>query len=124
LERQQLRPASFLLGSMPPSELPSPLLLRPRCHRVAISPWLQRWTRLGFTTVLHFIELPSADFALARVLSRVLAGGHHIPEQDVRRRFDRGKRLFVELYKDAFDISYHWFSDEDGLRLLSKRPDE
>jgi predicted ABC-type ATPase len=81
---------------------------------------VQRWSALGFLTVLHFIELPSADFALARVRARVAAGGHDIPEDDVRRRFDRGKRLFVELYKNAFDASYHWFSDEAGLRLLSK----
>jgi predicted ABC-type ATPase len=85
-------------------------------------PRLRRWSKLGFSTVLHFIELPSADFAVARVRARVIAGGHDIPEEDVRRRFDRGKALFLELYKDAFDVSYHWFSDDDGLRLLSKHP--
>lgn len=62
-------------------------------------PRLRRWSELGFRTVLHFIELPSADFAVQRVLARVAAGGHPIPEEDVRRRFDRGKRLFLELYK-------------------------
>lgn len=85
-------------------------------------PRLRRWSQLGFTTVVHFIELPSADFAVARVRARVAAGGHHIPEEDVRRRFDRGRRLFLEVYKEAFDVSYHWFSDDDGLRLLSKQP--
>jgi len=83
---------------------------------------LRRWSALGFKTVLHFIELPSADVAVARVLARVAAGGHDIPEDDVRRRFDRGRRLFLELYRDAFDVSYHWFSDENGLRLLAKHP--
>ena len=83
---------------------------------------VRRWSELGFRTVLHFIELPSADFAVARVRARVAAGGHAIPEDDIRRRFERGKRLFDELYKDSFDVSYHWFSDEDGLRLLSKHP--
>jgi predicted ABC-type ATPase len=82
----------------------------------------QRWAGLGFRTILHFIELPSADFALARVRARVAAGGHDIPEADIRRRFERGRRLFLELYQGLFDLSYHWFSDEDGLRLLSKHP--
>ena len=54
-----------------------------------------RQVELGFRTVLHFIELPSADFAVARVRARVAAGGHDIPEDDVRRRFDRGRRLFT-----------------------------
>ncbi len=44
----------------------------------------------GFRTVLHFIELPSPDFAVARVQALVDAGGHDIAEEDVRRRFDRG----------------------------------
>lgn len=83
---------------------------------------VRRWSELGFTTVLHFIELPSADFAVARVRARVAAGGHDIPENDIRRRFERGRRFYDELYREAFDVSYHWFSDEDGLRLLDKHP--
>lgn len=83
---------------------------------------LRRWSGLGFTTVLHFIELPSPDLAVARVQARVNAGGHDIPDEDVRRRFDRGKQLFLAVYNEAFDVSYHWFSDDDGLRLLRKRP--
>lgn len=84
---------------------------------------LRRWSQLGFVTVIHFIELPSPDFAIARVRARVAAGGHAIPEEDVRRRFDRGLKLFLEVYNKAFDVSYYWFSDEDGLRLLSMHPD-
>lgn len=86
------------------------------------APRLRRWSELGFKTVLHFIELPSADFAVARVRARVAAGGHNIPEDDVRRRFDRGVQLFRELYRDLFDVWYHWFSDDDGLRLHSRHP--
>lgn len=81
---------------------------------------VRHWSELGFTTVLHFIELASADVAVARVQARVSKGGHSIPEDDIRRRFDRGRRLFLELYKNLFDFSCHWFSDEDGLRLLSE----
>ena len=82
---------------------------------------VRRWSELGFRTVLHFIELPSPEFAVARVRARVDAGGHDIAEEDVRRRFDRGLRLFSEVYQDEFNVSYHWFSDDDGLRLLSER---
>lgn len=70
-------------------------------------PRLRRWRSLGYRTVLHFIELPSADFAVERVRARVAAGGHNIPEEDIRRRFERGRRLFLELYRNAFDVSYH-----------------
>jgi predicted ABC-type ATPase len=82
----------------------------------------RRWGQLGFRTELHFIELPSADFAVERVRARVAAGGHHIPESDIRRRFARGKRLFFEVYNLVPDVSYHWFSNSNDLSLVSKRP--
>jgi predicted ABC-type ATPase len=39
---------------------------------------------------LVFLSLPYADMAVARVAARVAQGGHHVPEPDIRRRFDSG----------------------------------
>ena len=58
---------------------------------------LKRWSTHGYRISLHFIELPSADEAVMRVSQRVAAGGHSVPEADVRRRFERGLRLFGSL---------------------------
>lgn len=82
-------------------------------------PRVRRWTSLGYHTVLHFIEVPSADFALARVAARVAAGGHDIPEDDVRRRFARGKLLFHDVYRSLVPEWYHWRSDEHGVHFVS-----
>lgn len=79
---------------------------------------LKRWSKHGYHISLHFIELPSADEAVMRVSQRVAAGGHSVPETDVRRRFERGLLLFGEVYKPLVDEWYHWFSDERGLRLV------
>jgi predicted ABC-type ATPase len=73
-------------------------------------------------TELHFIELPSPEFAVERVRGRVQSGGHGIPEADIRRRFVRGRQLFAGVYKGIPDVCYHWFSDSDGLRFVSRRP--
>jgi len=78
------------------------------------------WSRLGYRTTLHFIELPSADYAVERVARRVAAGGHPVPEADVRRRFQRGLRLFQTVFKPLPDRWYHWFSDDGGLRLVDQ----
>jgi predicted ABC-type ATPase len=78
---------------------------------------LKAWTDVGYRTSLHFIELPSADYAVQRVATRVAAGGHAVPEADIRRRFDRGLLLFPAVYKSLVDRWYHWFSDARGLRL-------
>ena len=80
---------------------------------------LHRWKNTGFSTTLHFIEVPSEDFAVARVRARVAAGGHDIPEPDIRRRFRRGRELFFGVYKTHVDRWFHWVSDDEGLRLVA-----
>jgi len=83
---------------------------------------ISRWKASGFVVSLHFIELGSADYAVERVRRRVQAGGHAIPEPDIRRRFARGLRLFHLAYKPLVDDWYHWFSDDQGLRFVERGP--
>jgi predicted ABC-type ATPase len=78
---------------------------------------IKSWRAWSYRVSLHFIELPSEDFAVRRVAMRVAAGGHSVPEVDVRRRYHRGLALFEQVYKPLVDEWYHWFSDEGGLRL-------
>jgi predicted ABC-type ATPase len=78
---------------------------------------IRSWRSWGYHVALHFIELPSEDFAVRRVAMRVAAGGHAVPEGDVRRRYHRGLALFNQTYKPLVDEWYHWFSDDEGLRL-------
>lgn len=78
---------------------------------------IRLWTASGYRVCLHFIEVPSEDFAVQRVAMRVAAGGHSVPEPDVRRRYHRGLALFAQVYKPIVDEWYHWYSDHGGLRL-------
>jgi len=39
----------------------------------------------------------------ARVQLRVQAGGHDVPEASIRRRFSRGLRNFLDLYRGLAD---------------------
>lgn len=57
----------------------------------------------GYRCHLMFFWLPSADMAVPRVAQRVLTGGHAIPEDVVRRRYDRGMENFFNVYADAVD---------------------
>lgn len=81
---------------------------------------IKAWTALGHRTTLHFIELPSAEYAIDRVARRVAAGGHTVPEEDIRRRFHRGLQLFEAVFKPLPDRWYHWFSDDGGLRIVDQ----
>jgi predicted ABC-type ATPase len=80
---------------------------------------VRAWKASGYRVVLHFIRLPSADFAVQRVATRVAMGGHSIPERDVRRRFQRGLELFDAVYKPEVPEWYEWFSNSSGLSLVS-----
>lgn len=67
---------------------------------------MRLWRVAGYRVALHFIELPSEDFAVRRVAMRVAAGGHDVPELDIRRRFHRGLALFEQVYKALVDEWY------------------
>ena len=45
--------------------------------------------RFGFEIVLVYIGTNNVETNLARIRARVLAGGHDVPEADVRRRYGR-----------------------------------
>lgn len=64
---------------------------------------ISEWQRLGYHVKLIFLSLPNVDIALARIAARVAQGGHNVPEQTVRRRFDAGLQNFEKLYKNIVD---------------------
>ncbi len=67
---------------------------------------------LGYCVKLYFLQLPSPDVAIARVSQRVEMGGHHIPKDDIRRRFHSGWGNFQRIYKGLVDESLTWGSGE------------
>ncbi len=67
---------------------------------------IPRWQDAGFTVVLFFLWLPSADLAVERVATRVRQGGHDIPEPDIRRRHTRGIVNLGTLYLPRVDAAY------------------
>jgi len=67
------------------------------------APLFRRLRQEGYRINLFFLWIPDADMAVARVADRVRRGGHHIPEDDIRRRHVRGMYNFVEVYRPLFD---------------------
>jgi len=57
----------------------------------------------GYRVSIVFLWLRHVDLAIDRVAARVKLGGHDIPEETVRRRFDRGVNNFFELYQPIAD---------------------
>lgn len=64
---------------------------------------IREWQKIGYHVKLIFLSLPAADVAIARVAARVAQGGHNIPEEVIRRRFDHGFLNFQNLYQTVVD---------------------
>ena len=71
---------------------------------------IPRWHEKGYLVELVFLSLPSAEAALERVAYRVAQGGHSIPEDVVRRRFESGMRNFKEVYRPIVD-KWTWYDN-------------
>ena len=64
---------------------------------------INAWKAAGYSVKIIFLKLPSAEEAIARVRQRVKLGGHHVPDEVVRRRFSQGWSNFTVLYRPLVD---------------------
>ena len=80
---------------------------------------IQRLETAGYHTNLIFVALPDVETALARVAARVIAGGHHIPEETVRRRFKAGLHYFFTTYRFRVNEWSLWDNSNDKPVLVA-----
>ena len=64
---------------------------------------IPEWQEQGYHVALHFFRLSSPEKAIERVAQRVREGGHHVPEDVIRRRVVAGLRNFQEVYREIVD---------------------
>jgi predicted ABC-type ATPase len=65
--------------------------------------YIKKAKKLNFKVVLIYLFLENENSNIARVKQRVLNGGHHIPQEDIIRRYYRSRKLFYHTYKDIVD---------------------
>ena len=75
----------------------------------------------GYELHLFFLWIPSPELAIARIKDRVLEGGHHVPMDDVRRRFTRGINNFFTLYEPLLDSWILFDNSKAKPILIAKR---
>jgi predicted ABC-type ATPase len=73
----------------------------------------------GFEVVLVYIGTESVEINLTRIRNRVLAGGHDVPGEDVRRRYIRSLENLAIAIKRADHTILFDNSTEDGYRLIA-----
>ena len=74
----------------------------------------------GFELEIHYLTLPDPEVAIRRVRARVLMGGHHVEDEDVRRRFYRSRENFVKLYLPLATRWVVWDASLDRPKQLAR----
>ena len=72
---------------------------------------VNRAKNLGYDVTIAYVYVDSPEFCLERIRVRVQNGGHDVPADDVRRRYDRSKSNFVSLYAP---LANHWMLYYNG----------
>jgi predicted ABC-type ATPase len=83
-------------------------------------PLLKEMRESGYEVQIYYLWLRSVDLALERVANRVAAGGHDVPEETVRRRFERGLHNLFHLYPDLVDSWILFDNSGDTPRVVAK----
>jgi predicted ABC-type ATPase len=66
---------------------------------------IEKTKKKGYEIMLVYFWLKSPDLAVERVQNRVIAGGHSIPENVIRRRYWSGMRNLFNIY---IPLSNRW----------------
>lgn len=80
---------------------------------------ITQWQAKGYRVLLFFLALPSQEAAIERVAFRVKQKGHNIPEDVIRRRFDRGLANFEKIYKPLVNEWWHYNNEGDHPILIA-----
>lgn len=81
---------------------------------------LQRAKQRGYAIELHFVWIPDPREAIRRVRQRVTEGGHHVPANDIRRRFARSIEHFLSDYADLANKWFLWDNSTPPAKLLAQ----
>ncbi|MDY3554301.1 zeta toxin family protein [Gemmata sp. JC717] len=84
----------------------------------AYARWLRELAQSGYAVHLLYYWLRSPDMAIRRVAERVRAGGHHVPDDTIRRRYSRSVRNFLDLYRPVV-TTWQVYDNSEERRLVA-----
>lgn len=73
----------------------------------------------NYQITIIFLFADSPEILIERIAERVKKGGHFVPDEDVRRRFVRGKQNFWNVYKNLADSWFLYYNMKDDFQLVA-----
>ena len=94
------------------------LIVESTLSGVSLKKYLAEAKKSNYRISIYFIYLDSAELCVKRISSRVALGGHHVPPDDVRRRFHRSNKNFWNIYKELADKWSLIFNAGDDFQII------
>lgn len=91
---------------------------------LSLNKFLRAAKENSFRVRVWFLYLDSAEMCVRRIAARVAKGGHHIPDEDVRRRFGRANANFWNIYKNSADKWHLVFNAGDSFEQIAAGDDK
>ncbi len=79
---------------------------------------MERARDLGFAVHLIYVGVENVDILADRIVQRVANGGHFVPEDDVRRRFERSMANLPHAIRRAQDVEIYDNTNPQETRLV------
>ena len=83
---------------------------------------LQKAKEQGYFVRGIYVLTANVDINVARVSAREALGGHGVPEEKIRMRYERALKLMPRLV-DVCDILHIYDNTTDPFRIFKKRKD-
>lgn len=82
--------------------------------------FINRAKQLNYQITCLFFWLNSEELAISRVETRVKEGGHHIPEDVIRRRYKSGLKNFFNLFLNKVDNWLFINNSGDAYEIIAE----
>ena len=75
----------------------------------------------GYKINIFFLWIPDSQLAVARVKDRVTQGGHNVPIEDIKRRFERSTEKFFKNYRLLADKWILFNNAETKPKIIARK---
>lgn len=82
--------------------------------------FIEKANQLYYKVTCLFFLLDSEELAISRVATRVKEGGHHIPEEVIRRRYKSGLKNFFNLFLPRVDNWLFVNNSGDNYEIIAE----
>jgi predicted ABC-type ATPase len=76
---------------------------------------IQQFRKNKYVITIVYVLLDNPQMCIARIKERVKSGGHHVPDKDVIRRYERSKINFWNMYRSKVEKWFLWNNSHVGF---------